>query len=65
VARRFGVDRGADPRIGLRQRVERIGGTAPLQRPGEADEIARTILWLASDEASYITGALLDISGGR
>jgi len=46
-------------------RVERIGGTAPLQRAGEAEEIARTILWLASDEASYITGALLDVSGGR
>jgi NAD(P)-dependent dehydrogenase (short-subunit alcohol dehydrogenase family) len=46
-------------------RVERIGGLAPLQRAGEADEIARTILWLASDEASYITGALLDVSGGR
>ena len=46
-------------------RVERIGGSAPLQRPGEPDEIARTIVWLASDEASYITGALLDVSGGR
>ena len=46
-------------------RVERIGGTAPLQRAGEVEEIARTILWLASDEASYITGALLDVSGGR
>lgn len=46
-------------------RVERIGAAAPLQRPGEAEEIARTIVWLASDEASYITGALLDVSGGR
>jgi NAD(P)-dependent dehydrogenase (short-subunit alcohol dehydrogenase family) len=46
-------------------RVDRIGSTAPLQRAGEADEIARTILWLASDEASYISGALLDVSGGR
>ena len=46
-------------------RVERIGGSAPLQRPGEAGEIAATIVWLASDEASYITGALLDVAGGR
>jgi NAD(P)-dependent dehydrogenase (short-subunit alcohol dehydrogenase family) len=46
-------------------RVERIGPTAPLQRAGEPDEIAATIVWLASDEASYITGALLDVSGGR
>jgi NAD(P)-dependent dehydrogenase (short-subunit alcohol dehydrogenase family) len=46
-------------------RVERIGKTAPLQRPGEAHEVARAILWLLSDEASYMTGALLDVSGGR
>jgi NAD(P)-dependent dehydrogenase (short-subunit alcohol dehydrogenase family) len=46
-------------------RVTRIGDTAPLKRAGEPDEIARTIVWLASDEASYITGALLDVSGGR
>jgi NAD(P)-dependent dehydrogenase (short-subunit alcohol dehydrogenase family) len=46
-------------------RVERIGSTAPLGRPGEPEEIARTIVWLASDEASYISGALLDVAGGR
>jgi NAD(P)-dependent dehydrogenase (short-subunit alcohol dehydrogenase family) len=46
-------------------RVERIGATAPLQRAGEADEVARAILWLLSDEASYTTGALVDVSGGR
>jgi NAD(P)-dependent dehydrogenase (short-subunit alcohol dehydrogenase family) len=46
-------------------RAERIGASAPLQRAGEAEEIARGILWLASDEASYTTGAILDITGGR
>jgi NAD(P)-dependent dehydrogenase (short-subunit alcohol dehydrogenase family) len=46
-------------------RVDRIGASAPLQRAGEAEEIARSIVWLASDEASYISGALLDVSGGR
>ena len=46
-------------------RAERIGAAAPLQRAGEAEEVARTILWLASGEASYVTGALLDVSGGR
>ena len=46
-------------------RVERIGASAPLQRGGDAEEVARAILWLASAEASYITGALLDVSGGR
>jgi NAD(P)-dependent dehydrogenase (short-subunit alcohol dehydrogenase family) len=47
------------------QRVERVGATAPLQRPGEPEEVARAILWLLSDEASYTSGALLDVSGGR
>ena len=56
-----------DPRhaAAIPARVERIGAAAPLQRAGEAEEVARAILWLASDEASYITGALLDVSGGR
>lgn len=51
---------GGDP-----DRAERIGATAPLQRAADAEEIARTILWLASDEASYVSGALLDVAGGR
>jgi NAD(P)-dependent dehydrogenase (short-subunit alcohol dehydrogenase family) len=46
-------------------RVERIKGSIPMQRGGQPDEVARTILWLLSDEASYVTGALVDIAGGR
>jgi NAD(P)-dependent dehydrogenase (short-subunit alcohol dehydrogenase family) len=46
-------------------RVERIGAMAPVGRPGEAEEVAAAILWLASDEASYTTGAILDVAGGR
>ena len=36
----------------------------PMQRGGEADEIARAIVWLLSDEASYMTGSLVDVAGG-
>jgi NAD(P)-dependent dehydrogenase (short-subunit alcohol dehydrogenase family) len=46
-------------------RVDRIGATAPLGRPGDPDEVARAILWLLSGEASYLSGALVDVSGGR
>jgi len=46
-------------------RVGRIGAMAPLQRAGEALEVAHAILWLLSDEASYMSGALVDVTGGR
>lgn len=36
-----------------------------MKRAGEPEEVAKAILWLLSDEASYITGTLLDVSGGR
>lgn len=46
-------------------RVERLKGQVPMLRGGTAEEVAQAALWLLSDEASYITGALLDVSGGR
>jgi NAD(P)-dependent dehydrogenase (short-subunit alcohol dehydrogenase family) len=46
-------------------RVRRLSGTVPMGRGGRADEVAAAILWLLSDEASYVTGAVLDVSGGR
>jgi NAD(P)-dependent dehydrogenase (short-subunit alcohol dehydrogenase family) len=46
-------------------RVERVAPGVPMRRGGDPDEVARTILWLGSDEASYVTGALLNCSGGR
>ena len=46
-------------------RVDRIAPLVPLRRVGKADEIASAVLYLLSDEASYITGANLAASGGR
>ena len=46
-------------------RVARLAPTVPMGRGGRADEVAATILFLASDDASYVTGALLNVSGGR
>ena len=46
-------------------RAERQGALTPLGRPGQAGEIAAAIVWLLSDAASYTTGAILDVSGGR
>lgn len=46
------------------ERLEAISSTIPMGRPGKVHEIARPIVWLLSDEASFITGALLDVSGG-
>ncbi len=40
-------------------------GLIPMRRPGRADEVAAAIVWLLSDEASYTTGAIMDVSGGR
>lgn len=47
------------------QRMERVKASVPMQRGGHVDEVARAVLWLASEEASYITGSLLDVAGGR
>jgi len=46
-------------------RVERVKGAVPMRRGGTPEEVAHAVLWLLSDEASYITGALLDVAGGR
>ncbi len=51
-------------RMGNPDRPARIAQTAPLRRVAEPDDIAHAILWCASEEASFATGAILDISGG-
>ena len=49
---------------GIPDRIERMRDHIPLKRGAEPEEIARAILWLLSDEASYATGAILDVTGG-
>ena len=46
-------------------RIERLKDSVPLKRGGQPEEVARAILWLASEEASYVTGSFIDVSGGR
>ncbi len=50
---------------GQPDRAWRLGAGAPLGRPGVPQEVAEAIVWLLDDQSSYVTGALLDVSGGR
>lgn len=50
---------------GTPDRVAEMTPNLPMKRPGTAEEVAKAILWLASSEAGYSTGAILDVSGGR
>ncbi|MET3899868.1 NAD(P)-dependent dehydrogenase (short-subunit alcohol dehydrogenase family) [Devosia sp. UYZn731] len=51
---------GGDP-----DRAHRMGPSLPIPRPGTAEEVARAILWLLSDEASYTIGSVINVTGGR
>lgn len=58
------IDTPIHARAGMGDRVARIESRLPMGRAGRADEVAEAILWLASDAASYVTGATLDVGGG-
>ena len=50
---------------GLPDRVAQMAPLVPMQRGGSAEEVASAVVWLLSEEASYITGTTLDVTGGR
>lgn len=59
------VNTGIHAAAGEPDRIERFRDGIPMKRGGEPEEVARAILWLLSEEASYSTGAILDVTGGR
>lgn len=46
-------------------RIDRLKNQVPMKRGGSAEEVAKAIMWLLSDDASYSTGTFIDVSGGR
>jgi NAD(P)-dependent dehydrogenase (short-subunit alcohol dehydrogenase family) len=59
------IDTDIQGETGIEDRIARFGPTVPLGRSGTADEVAEAALWLLSDRASYVTGTLFNVSGGR
>jgi NAD(P)-dependent dehydrogenase (short-subunit alcohol dehydrogenase family) len=50
---------------GQPQRAAQMAPQVPMRRAGSADEVAQAVLWLLSDAASYTTGTVIDVAGGR
>lgn len=50
---------------GQPDRAARLGGSTPMGRAGSAEEVANAVIWLLGDEASYVTGSVLNVTGGR
>lgn len=59
------IETGLHAASGAPDRLNRLVGTIPIQRPGMPLEVAEAVLWLLSPAASYTTGAILEVGGGR
>lgn len=59
------IDTEIHAKAGMPDRLARMSAGVPMGRAGSAEEVAKVILWLLSEDASYVTGALVPVSGGR
>jgi NAD(P)-dependent dehydrogenase (short-subunit alcohol dehydrogenase family) len=59
------IETGLHAANGAPDRLQRLAATIPMQRPGTPAEVAEAVLWLLSPAASYTTGAILEVGGGR
>lgn len=58
------IDTEVHARSGMAERIAKVGPKLPMGRAGTPQEVANSVLWLASEQASYVTGAILDVGGG-
>jgi NAD(P)-dependent dehydrogenase (short-subunit alcohol dehydrogenase family) len=59
------IDTDFHSKSGDPDRAKRMSAVVPMARPGTSEEVANAIVWLLSAEASYVTGSILDVTGGR